>query len=63
MKCVLLRMDSTGVDGRIQVNERAKDVLKQWYEFEERGQIFVKGKDNMTVFLFVKVKESAYRLF
>ena len=56
-------MDSTGVDGRIQVNERAKDVLKQWYEFEERGQIFVKGKDNMTVFLLVKVKESAYRLF
>ena len=46
-----------------QVNERTKDVLKQWYEFQERGQIPVKGKDNMTVYLFVKCKESAYRTF
>ena len=45
------------------MNARTKDVLKQWYEFKERGQIFVKGKDNMTVFLFVKSKESAIRMF
>jgi len=57
------RMDSTGVDGRIQVNERTKDILKQWYEFQERGKIFVKGKDLMNVYLFVKCKESAYRMF
>jgi adenylate cyclase 9 len=57
------RMDSTGVEGRIQVNERTRDVLKQWFEFEERGDIFVKGKDNMKVFLFTKQKESALRMF
>jgi adenylate cyclase 9 len=57
------RMETTGVNGRIQVNERTKDVLKQWYEFQERGQIFVKGKDNMTVFLFTKPKENAIRMF
>jgi len=57
------RMDTTGVDGRIQVNERSKDILKQWYEFEERGKIFVKGKDHMNVFLLKKKKESAYRMF
>ena len=101
-------MDSTGVEGRIQVNERTRDVLKQvfwqfltifftrvytkvemhaivclvsirsstcvggdfnrflifqWFEFEERGDIFVKGKDNMKVFLFTKQKESALRMF
>lgn len=49
---IAARMDSTGVEGRIQVNERTKDVMKQWYEFEERGEIFVKGKDNMKVFLY-----------
>jgi len=55
---IAARMDSTGVDGRIQVNERTKDVMKQWYEFEERGEIFVKGKDNMKVFLFRSKKAS-----
>jgi len=57
------RMDSTGVDGRIQVNERTKDVMKQWYEFEERGEIFVKGKDNMKVYLFNCRKESDVRMY
>ena len=46
------RMDSTGVDGRIQMNQRTANVLSQWYEFEERGEIFVKGKDHMKVFLY-----------
>jgi len=57
------RMDSTGVDGRIQVNERTKDVMKQWYDFEERGEIFVKGKDNMKAFLYNNKKESAMRMY
>ena len=38
-------------------------LLFQWFEFEERGDIFVKGKDNMKVFLFTKQKESALRMF
>lgn len=57
------RMESTGVHSKIQVNERTRAVLNQWYEFKERGQIFVKGKDNMNVFHFVKSKESAMRMF
>jgi len=57
------RMDSTGVDSRIQVNERTKDVMKQWYEFEERGEIFVKGKDNMKVFLYKCKKESVMKMY
>jgi len=50
------RMDSCGVDGRIQVNERTRCVLSEWFEFEERGEVFVKGKDNMKVFLAVGKK-------
>lgn len=51
------RMDSTGVQGRIQVNDRTKNILNEWYDFEERGKIFVKGKDNMKVFLFTDTKK------
>ena len=47
------RMESTGVQGRIQVPERCMHVLSEWYTFELRGSIFVKGKDNMTTFLLV----------
>jgi hypothetical protein len=28
-------------------------ILNQWYTFELRGSIFVKGKDNMTTYLVV----------
>ncbi|XP_071526446.1 adenylate cyclase type 9 [Panulirus ornatus] len=45
------RMDSTGVPGRIQVSNRCAVVLSRRYELERRGQVFVKGKDNMDVFL------------
>ena len=45
------RMDSTGVSGRIQVSEKSKDLLEKWYEFDQRGTIFVKGKNDMNVFL------------
>lgn len=45
------RMDSTGVAGRIQLASNCLEVLADRYEFEPRGQVFVKGKDNMDVFL------------
>lgn len=45
------RMDSTGVAGRIQMASNCLDVLSKRYEFEPRGQVYVKGKDNMDVFL------------
>lgn len=52
------RMDSTGVAGRIQMASNCLDVLSERYEFEPRGQVYVKGKDNMDVFL-LKGKKNA----
>ncbi|XP_076292113.1 adenylyl cyclase 13E isoform X1 [Lasioglossum baleicum] len=51
------RMDSTGVAGRIQVAKNSLDVLSERYEFEPRGQVYVKGKDNMDVFLLIRKKD------
>jgi adenylate cyclase 9 len=45
------RMDSTGVRGRIQVGGACVPVLSERYEFEPRGSVYVKGKDDMNVFL------------
>lgn len=46
------RMDSTGVAGRIQVGKDCIPFLDaDLYEFEPRGSVFVKGKDNMEVYL------------
>jgi adenylate cyclase 9 len=44
-------MDSTGVRGKIQVGGACVPVLSERYEFEPRGSVYVKGKDNMNVFL------------
>ncbi|XP_063224405.1 adenylate cyclase type 9 isoform X2 [Bacillus rossius redtenbacheri] len=45
------RMDSTGVPGRIQVAGGCAGVLAQRYELEPRGRVYVKGKDDMVVYL------------
>jgi len=45
------RMDSTGVKERIQVGESCLPELQPTYQFEPRGTIYVKGKDNMKVYL------------
>lgn len=50
------RMDSTGVNGRIQVGEACIPILGKKYEFEARGNVYVKGKDNMNVFLLLRKK-------
>ncbi|XP_071452721.1 adenylate cyclase type 9 [Hetaerina americana] len=54
---VASRMDSTGVNGRIQVGEACLPVLSKLYEFEPRGSVYVKGKDNMNVFLLKSRKD------
>ena len=51
------RMESTGVEGRIQASEKAMCALSRWYDFERRGSIFIKGKDNMTTFLLVNKRD------
>lgn len=38
------RMDSTGINGRIQVPEQTKKILSDWgFVLELRGEIFIKG--------------------
>lgn len=53
------RMDSTGVAGRIQLASNCLDVLSEYYDFIPRGQVYVKGKGNMNVFLLNGKKNSA----
>lgn len=45
------RMDSTGVNEKIQFGESCLPELRDMYQFQPRGSIFVKGKDNMKVYL------------
>ncbi|RZC33874.1 adenylate cyclase type 9 [Asbolus verrucosus] len=45
------RMDSTGVNGHVQVGEHCLEVLEKKYVFQPRGSVYVKGKDNMNVYL------------
>lgn len=52
------RMDSTGVNGKIQVGQNCLTVLERKYLFEPRGSVYVKGKDNMNVFLLSKKRET-----
>ncbi|KAJ8676505.1 hypothetical protein QAD02_012292 [Eretmocerus hayati] len=51
------RMDSTGVAGEIQFASNCLKVISEKYNYEPRGQVYVKGKDNMDVFL-LKGKKS-----
>ncbi|XP_076071082.1 adenylate cyclase type 9-like isoform X1 [Mytilus galloprovincialis] len=51
------RMYSTGVMGRIQVPSKTIEILGDFFEFEERGSIQVKGKGEMKVALLVEKKE------
>ena len=45
------RMDSTGVPGRIQMPEESMQMLTDFFTFEERGIVYVKGKNNMRTHL------------
>ncbi|KAJ7357666.1 hypothetical protein OS493_023797 [Desmophyllum pertusum] len=45
------RMDSTGLTGRIQVSEASKKLLDEFFTFERRGAIAVKGKGDITTYL------------
>ena len=56
---VASRMYSTGVHGKIQVTEDCARKLEDKFEFEHRGQTFVKGKGDLNTFLLVKKKDGA----
>lgn len=44
------RMESLGQPGAVQVSDPTYQLLKEKYEFEQRGQIEVKGKGRMTTY-------------
>ncbi|KAM7393906.1 hypothetical protein PAMP_020742 [Pampus punctatissimus] len=53
------RMDSTGVECRVQVSEESHAVLSAMgLEFDYRGTVNVKGKGQMRTFLYPKSRES-----
>ncbi|XP_069066552.1 adenylate cyclase type 9 isoform X1 [Pleurodeles waltl] len=53
------RMDTTGVECRIQVSEESYRVLsKMGYDFDYRGTVNVKGKGQMKTFLYPKCTDN-----
>lgn len=53
------RMDSTGMEYRIQVSEESHCVLSRMnYAFDYRGTVNVKGKGQMRTYLYPKLNES-----
>ncbi len=50
---VASRMESHGVPGRIQVTEAVYEMLKDEFDFEERGVIAVKGKGEMKAYFLL----------
>jgi class 3 adenylate cyclase len=47
------RLESHGLPGRIQVGEGAHRLLRDRYEFEDRGEIEVKGGRRLRAYLLV----------
>ncbi|NJO43584.1 MAG: PAS domain S-box protein [Cyanobacteria bacterium CRU_2_1] len=45
------RMESHGIAGQIQVSAQTYELLREQYEFKERGVVFIKGKGEMTTYL------------
>lgn len=50
------RMESHGVPGKVHVTEATQAALAEQFEFEDRGEIEVKGKGAMRTYLLVGVK-------
>ena len=53
------RMYSTGEADRIQVPESTLSKLEEVFEFEYRGEIFVKGKGQMKTYLYKSTRAGA----
>ncbi len=51
------RMESHGLPGKVNVTETVKEQLEDNFEFEERGEIEVKGKGKMKAYILVAKKE------
>ena len=53
---VASRMESQGIPGKIQVTEETYRRVKHLYEFEQVGQVMVKGRGYLTTYQYVKRK-------
>ncbi|KAL7746465.1 hypothetical protein RI367_008220 [Sorochytrium milnesiophthora] len=53
---VASRMESNGLDSSIHVSEVTYNKLKHAYDFEARGQVYIKGKGNMNTFFLLGPK-------
>jgi class 3 adenylate cyclase len=53
------RMESSGLPGRIQVTEAVFARLRDAYEFEERGEVEIKGKGRLRTYLLVGRRSQA----
>lgn len=53
------RMYSTGMPGKIQVTEECSKKIEDMFEFEYRGQTYVKGKGDLNTYLLTEKKENA----
>uniref|UniRef100_A0A3Q0RSG1 Adenylate cyclase type 1 n=1 Tax=Amphilophus citrinellus TaxID=61819 RepID=A0A3Q0RSG1_AMPCI len=56
---VASRMDSTGVQGKIQVTEDVYRLITDYYNFVCRGQVSVKGKGQMLTYLLEGRKQGS----
>jgi adenylate cyclase len=52
------RMESSGVADRIHVTEAAREALRDQFEFEERGDIEIKGKGRLRTWFLVGLKRN-----
>eukprot|EP01137_Pigoraptor_chileana_P031532 Opistho-2@19482 len=60
---VASRMESSGEPGRIQVTEWTYEILKDVYEFERRGTVYVKGKGDMTTYFLIGKRKRRMSLY
>ncbi len=54
---VAQRMESSSVGGKVNISLETKNLAEEFFDFEERGNIFVKGKGEMEQFFVVGIKK------
>ncbi len=48
---VASRMESSGIPGMVQVSSTTHELVKDFFQFEPRGKISVKGKGEMETYM------------